>query len=388
MKWKKNLKHLHLHSNRGFTLVEILISLIVFMTIAALLATVVGQVLKLHDRVVATDRLQALKEKITEYYRTNFFMINSQQLENSWQFDAQHPDGNTYQTVAIPLPDGTYLYTEFRHQNAYDDPVINVNGTDIARVGNPSGLLYFVDNAYDGKMENFRVYITPLMADPTNRFHYRDIYLIWPEGHQRLRSRPEFDPATNRWNLRCDPSEYCIKIDGLLITSEIYNKMAERVENIGVKFRHYAEGKYASDPNKNLLKYYLSNKSNNNLDDNTCVPNTVDCYFASSSEISNTTLLGGQAEYQVDTPDGPYTISAAGTTLPDPANARFMPVYNVANIVSRTEGTVFGIPILYDNSSPNVRNPETLGLSNLGGYDAVLLGCVSDSDCIVYRIPQ
>ncbi|MFN4196489.1 MAG: EAL domain-containing protein [Caldimicrobium sp.] len=47
-------------------------------------------------------------------------------LDSRYNYNVAHSNGNSYSTVAIPLPDGTYLYSLLTHQNAYDDPVLNV----------------------------------------------------------------------------------------------------------------------------------------------------------------------------------------------------------------------------------------------------------------------
>ena len=168
---------MQVRSEKGFTLIELIISLFVVMVILFTLIPVLSRFYDTYNDLMAKERLKTIRDKIERYYYQYAYVINSDRLDSLYGYSVRNSDGSSYQTVAIPLPDGTYLYSLLTHQNAYEDPVLNLNGTDVARLGNPSGLLYFTDNAYDGKMTNFRVYITPLMAEPRGRFHYRDIYL-------------------------------------------------------------------------------------------------------------------------------------------------------------------------------------------------------------------
>jgi len=364
----------------GFTLLELLVAIGIVLLIGAAALPLLQNVLEFQQRLAAAEKLKTAKEKIEGFYREYSYMINSQTLEDRWSFTVSDGQGNSYNTVAIPLPDGSYFYSYLEHLPPASSPNLTVNGIAFP-TGNPSGLRYFIPNPYDGKMMNFRVFITPLMEDPQGRFAYRDIYLIWTKGSPITKTTFSFDGT--RWRINCSPDEMCVKVDGYDISSSLYTKTEEEVVDIGRKIRDYAVGKYASDPSKNPLLYYLSNASNNGLNDATCTAGTVDCYFSSRSEISNTTLSGGVPETVVNTPDGDYPLQ------PPFQNGAFVQVNEVVPFVSADEGTsAVKTPILYDNSSQNVRNPETLGLGNLGGYDAILSTCVDDSHCIVYKVAQ
>ncbi|WP_457628633.1 type IV pilin protein [Persephonella sp.] len=375
------------NSTRGFTLVELLIGLFVILLLSAIAIPLINNVLEFQQRLAAAEKLKIAKKKIEGFYREYSYMMNSQALEGRWGFVVSDGQGNSYNTVAIPLPDGTYFYSYLQYLPPFQDISLSVNGTDVQEPGNPSGLKYFVDNPFDGKMVNFRVFITPLMEDPQGRFAYRDIYLIWTKGSPITKTTFSFDGT--RWRINCSPDELCVKVDGYEISANLYRKTEEEVVDVGRKIRDYAIGKYASDPSKNPLYYYLSNTSNNGLNDATCTAGTVDCYFSSKSDIANTTLAGGTPDTVVFTPDGDYPLAPVGLGLTDPANGAFIRVDIVVPFISTTEAvSAVGTPILYDNSSVNVKNPETLGLGNLGGYDALVYTCVDDSHCVLYRVSQ
>jgi type II secretory pathway pseudopilin PulG len=369
-------------SEKGFTLIELIISLFVVMVILFTLIPVLSRFYDTYNNLLSQERLKTIRDKIERYYYQYAFVINSDVLDSRYNYNVVHSNGNSYPTVAIPLPDGTYLYSLLTHQNTYDDLILNVNGSDIARVSNPSGLLYFTDNPYDGKMTNFRVYITPLIAEPQGRFHYRDIYLIYTKGSRYTRSIP----VNNGGNLNCDVSEVCYKIDGLKITQEIYNQTTEKMNYIANKLRQYSQSKYALDTSKNGLMYYYAITSTNNRNSSNCNQGEVDCYFSTLSEIPNTTLAGGIRENRI-------TFNMLGLSInfnPSPAlNGRFVRLSNLGNLFSNSEDiTPVGSFIYLDNSA-SARNPQTLGqANNLGGADIVLLTCIANNDCIVYRVSQ
>lgn len=370
-------------SEKGFTLIELIISLLVVMVILFTLIPVLSRFYDTYNNLLSQERLKTIRDKIERYYYQYAFVINSDVLDSRYNYNVVHSNGNRYSTVAIPLPDGTYLYSLLTHQNPYDDPVLSINGTDIARVSNPSGLLYFTDNPYDGKITNFRVYITPLMVEPQGRFHYRDIYLIYTKGSRHTRSIPVNNGGN--WRLNCDISEVCYKIDGLKITQEIYSQTIGRMDYIANKLRQYSQSKYALDTTKNGLMYYYARTSTNNRNYSNCNQGEVDCYFSALSEIPNTTLAGGIRENRI-------TVNLIGLSInfnPRPAlNGRFVRLSSLGNLFSNSEDiTPVGSFIYLDNST-SARNPQTLGQANLGGYDTVLLTCIANNDCIVYRVSQ
>jgi len=391
---------------RGFTIPEILVSLVVLMIIIGSIVPFFQKIYEFYQDLSMKEQLKQAKKNIEDFYRANIFMINSDRLDKVWSYTVYSANGS-HPTVAIPLGNRKYFYSYLYHIPAYRDSGrdigLVINGVDLVNAngsGNPSGLLAFMSNPYDGGMSNIRVYITPLMRDSSNQFSYRDIYLIWRKNSTfPVQSKIVGPDANGRYVVDCDPQEYCVKIDGYLITSEVWKKTTDQVVNIANKFTKYAEERYAADPTKNALMYYLANSDTNWINSSNCNPGTASCYFSEQSEIRNTCLVPGRDNSLiVKTNDGDYKVSvdnyglSPNSCFVDVGNVNlygYLNGPNVTPLVASFESiNPAGAPILYDNGGYSVRNPERLGTGNLSGYNAILFTCISDNSCIVYRISQ
>jgi prepilin-type N-terminal cleavage/methylation domain-containing protein len=361
-----------MRKERGFTLPEVIVSLVVLMIIIGSVIPLFQKIYEFYQDLSMKEQLKQAKKNIEDFYRANIFMINSTTLESRSGYN-----------ISIPLGNGKYFYTNLDYIPLYQSN------------GDPSGLLAFMANPYDGGMSNIRVYITPLVKDSSNQFSYRDIYLIWRKNSRasvQSNIRRDFN---GRYVVDCDPQEYCVKIDGYLITSEVWKKTTDQVVNIANRFTKYAEEKYAADPTKNALMYYLANTDTNGKNSKDCANGGGQsyCYFSEQSEIKNTCLVGGRnGTLTVRTIDGDYSASVYNYGLS--SNSCFTDVgnpnlYGGTPLVASFESiNPAGAPILYDNGGSSVRNPENLGTGNLSGYNAILFTCISDNSCIVYRISQ
>lgn len=395
-----------MRKERGFTIPEILVSLVVLMIIIGSIIPFFQKIYEFYQDLSMKEQLKQAKKNIEDFYRANIFMINSNRLDNVWKFTVYSANGS-YPTVAIPLGNGKYFYSYLNYLPAYENGSsvqLVINGVNVIAAdgsGNPSGLLAFMANPYDGGMSNIRVYITPLMKDNSNQFSYRDIYLIWRKNSTASVYSNIRQDANGRYVVDCDPQEYCVKIDGYLITSEVWKKTTDQVVSIANRFTKYAEEKYAADPTKNALMYYLANSDTNWINSSNCNPGTASCYFSEQSDIRNTCLVPGRDNrLTVKTNDGDYTVYVDNYGLSPKscfvnvgdANLYGRPGLNSPNVtplVASFEGVnPAGAPILYDNGGDSVRNPQTLGIGNLSGYNAILFTCISDNSCIVYRVSQ
>ncbi len=347
---------------KGFFSTEMVIVIAVTMLIASALTEVISTGIRYYKKFVALQEMRRIAEGIKKYYEENAFLVNSRRIDSL--YSDVLPDGSP--SVRLPLPDGSFLVPEI----------------DYDRSSNPSGLRYFSTNPFDEGGTNFRIYISPLKEDPAGRYAYRDIWIIDTKGRRhRMLSK------IVNGEIQCDPSEVCYRVSGRDITEDLYEKTIQQVEKIAAKLSDYTGSRYAADPRKSTLKYYFANTDTNGYSDAHCTGGPG-CYFASASEIPNTYRVTHYSDITEQTIDGHVTVSYSTAGLSYVPNLSLLSQI-VPQLFSPEEiETPFRTRVWFDNSSPNVRNPQTLGLSNLGGYNALLVTCIDDTHCVTYRVSQ
>ncbi len=313
-------------------------------------------------------RLDDLKSALEEFYRDNAMAVNSflRPDETISTRNGNQPSGQ------IVLPDGEVLRSYLGRK-----PVSVASTSEKA-------LLYFVgdENALlDRKGVPFRIYITPVQLDPEGRFQYRDIYIISGKGRTApVASYPVCELTPSGYyscKFFCSPDEICEKVDGYKITLSLYQQTFKQLEDMAKRIQTYAQQLYAQDPQKDVLRYYLSHESTNNKNDLNCTAGSVDCYFSHLSEIRNSTLYNQLQDTRARFNNYvvPFTVPS-GSRLAYASSIPFLP----------NTKTPFHAEVFYDNSSGLIRNPQTV--SNYAGYTMMLYTPVDDYHGIEYYFGQ
>jgi len=349
-----------------FILFELLVAIVAFFGVAAGVVELSSTLWRNYQKKVAEERFLSLKESIEAFYRNNAMAVNSRIVSDA----TVATRGGTQPSGRIRLPDGRIL-------GSY------LGAKPVSIASAVPGLLYFKNEnqLIDEGGAPFRIYITPLQEDPQGRFAYRDIYLVNAKGRTAaVGSYPNctLQPSGYyRCEFICAPDEECVKVDGYKITLELYRKTLSEVEKTARRIQTYAQQLYAQDPQKDILRYYLSHESTANKNDLTCSPGTVDCYFSHLSEIRNSSLYNRVYSYR-ESFNGyrVYWTPPAGSRL---AYASSIPFLTLTQ-------TPFHARLYYDNSSGLIRNPQTV--SNYAGYTMLLFTPVDDAHGITYYIGQ
>jgi len=349
-----------------FVLFELLVAIAAFFGITAGIMELSSTLWKNYQKRVAEERFQALKKSLETFYKDNAMAVNSRLVSDTTIMTrvGTRPSGR------IRLPDGRILGSYLREK-------------PISVASALPGLLYFKEESQliDEGGAPFRIYITPLQEDPQGRFAYRDIYLINAKGRTAVvGSYPNctLQPSGYyRCEFNCAPDEECAKIDGYKITLELYRKTLSEIEKTARRIQTYAQQLYAQDPQKDVLRYYLSHESTNNKNDLNCSSGTVDCCFSHLSEIRNSSLYNRVSSYR-ESFNG-YTVYWT-----PPAGSRLAYASSIPFLTLRQ--TPFRARLYYDNSSRLIRNPQTV--SNYAGYTMLLFTPVDDVHGITYYVGQ
>lgn len=340
LKRKKNYQESHQnHNQKGFTLIELLVGLIVITVISVVAIKVGSAFYDIISRQRDIAKGERIRDGIERYYLQYYQYINSQQTGQD-----------------LILPNGCRLRTEtgFVPKHRQD------------RNCGVAGLFFFDNEPYDNKMSNYRIVITNLLDN--GRFHYRKIYVIYTKG----RRGNMLSSVDANGNIRCSPDEVCWTVDGEKITLTKYEEMVKKVSDTVSKMQAYATAKYSADATKNLLMYYFANTaSDGSTNSSNCAVGNKLCYFSANSVIKNSCSVG-QAVPQIRLPNGGVYFSSAVNL-------------NCLARASDLSPTIFsGLTDIYiDNGSSLIRNPERVAETDLGGYTARVVGCISDVDCIV-----
>jgi len=350
-------------------LIEILAGIMAMTAVIATIASVGVSAWDNYQKHQAEVRLERLKSKLEEFYRDNAMAINSALVPDNQitTRNGQQPSGQ------ILLPNGQVLGSYLGGKP------VSVKDTSMGAI------LYFVreKDLWDEKNVPFRIYITPLQQDPEGRFAYRDIYIISGKGRiAPVASYPTCQYDTNGYykcTFTCAPDEKCVKVDGYQITLDLWEKTYNQLANDAKEIQLYAQQLYVQDPQKDVLKYYLSHESTNNKNDENCNAGEADCYFSHLSEIRNSTLYNTVTDYS-ESFNG-YTVYWT-----PPTGSRLAYLSSVPFLSPDDTTTPFHSRIYYDNSSNLIRNPQTV--SNYAGYTMLLYTPIDDNHGIEYVFGQ
>jgi len=350
-----------------FFLLEILVGVMVILGIGATMLQFSNTLWHNYQVYKTHVKLKNLKTALEEFYKDNAMAVNSHLLPDE---NVSTSKGSVVSGV-IPLPDGREL------KSYLGEKPISIENTSL------KGLLYFRSpkEIVDWNEAPFRIYVTPLQEDSEGRFAYRDIYLINAKGRTaQIASYPECSPTGSGYykcTFHCAPDEECIKIDGYKITYSLYDQTYKALAKTASRIQTYAQQLYAQDPQKDILRYYLSHESSNNKNDLTCSPGEVDCYYSHLSEIRNSSLYNQVGEF-VERFNG-YEVNWS-----EPSGSRLAYASSIPFITLKE--TPFHSRLYYDNSSNLVRTPETV--PNYAGYTMLLFTPIDDSHGIKYYLGQ
>ena len=352
-------------------LISVLVSIGVMAGLIAMGLEYSSTVYRLYKTRQEKVHLEKLREDLEEFYKDNAMAVNSSVVNGvDLRAETVSTRNGSQPSGKILLPNGTVL------RSYLGGKPVSINSTT------ERGLLYFEsrENLLDRNGVPFRIYITPLQEDPQGRFAYRDIYIVDGEGRTApVASYPSCEITSSGYyscRFVCAPDETCVKVDGYRITLELYKKTEKQLESMARQVQVYAQQLYAQDPQKDVLRDYLSHESTRGQNDLNCSPGTVDCYYSHLSEIRNTTLYG--------TSNRTESFNGYSVTWLAPNGARLGYASSIPFLTETV--TPFHARIYYDNSSSLVRTPENT--SNHAGYTMLFYTPVDDQHGIRYEFGE
>lgn len=320
-------------NRRGFTIAELIVALAIILS----LSVVVIKIGSSFYEMVARQRDMAKGERIAEAIR---------------RFYETYPEYVNSLSGGITLPDGCVLQTFTGFLPKYR-----------AGVCGGGGLRAFEPDPYDSVMSNYRVIVTPLIS--TGDFNYRNIYIILT----RSRRNGVLSTVDSNGEIRCGRGEICFKVDGREITQKVYERAIRDIKNVVDSLQSYALARYGADATKNTPLYRFANASSSGSNDSNC-GNSVNknCFFDSGVVIEPSC---GRAEVpRVRWLNGFQSVSNYPTQYSFARASQIAP-----SLFSQYEDVYIA------NCGQGVRTPETVSETELGGWTAVVMKCISIYNC-------
>lgn len=328
--------------NGGFTILEVLVVFIVLSVVMVVVMRVGEVFYDFFGRLRDEQKMEALRKKIERFYRENVVYVNSR-------------------VDAIKFSNGCEFTTFLGYKPR----------AKVKSVCDLGGLIYFDSEPYDYRGVNFRVLVTPLLYN--GLFHYRDIYVINTRGRRGV-SLSRFEGG----RFICGVGEVCLKISGEDITREYYQKKMDELYKVADILQGYALSKYAQDTTKNILMYRFAKRSRDGVNNLNCQGWDLRCLYDGTSILENSCLVNDENERKVKAGEGRW-LDVEGGVLEGAKR-----LYKVAPSLFSEK---FYENVFIDNCL-RVRNPETVSSTDLGGWTARLISCISNVDCYSVVVVQ
>lgn len=323
-----------MRGKKGFTIAELIVALIILLGLSVVVIKIGSSFYELVARQRDISKGERIAEAIKRFYETYPEYVNSL-------------------SGGITLPNGCVLQTFTDFLPKYR-----------AGLCGGGGLRAFEPDPYDSAMSNYRVIVTGLID--AGNFQYRNIYIILT----RSRRNGVRSTVDGRGEIRCARDEVCFKVDGREITQKVYERAMRDIKNVVDSLQAYALARYGADATKNVLLYRFANASSNGQNDRNCGTLNKNCFFDSGVVIAPS--CGREETPRIRWLNGYQTVN-----LPmQLQNVSFARASVIApSLFSQYEDVYIA------NCGQGVRTPETVSETELGGWTAIVLKCISLYNC-------
>lgn len=242
---------MRIRNQRGFTLIEVLIALVLVTLISVAIMGSLGPWLSFKEKIDTQHKLTDVQTAITLAYTANAMTIDSVsdnylQIYSGGQMVQSTPQSNgrcvtnlsSWQALSSYLPDGP------------------------------------ANSALDGFQQPFCVYISNLISaqGPGATIWYHNIAIVSLGASGKINSGTSFDATTGALTLAGDNTG--VLINGYAIELDKVNQVQKQLDKISSAYETYFTSEYLSTASRDVTVDYFANGGNSTWDTNSSVPLT------------------------------------------------------------------------------------------------------------------
>lgn len=283
-----------IRSQRGFSLTEILIALILLVIVTTIIFSSMSGAIRFEQKQKTEFRLGVLKNVITQYYTDNAMLIDNNSGDS---FDVYNSVNNSNATGDYQIVNQSGFETG---NNKQQSPT-SVAPQSVAALGPKTSKAINILAEFAGDspqklmVDGFGRYFAFFVSDRltanysgpvSNQIYYHVIAIVSANGENTIcgsqggacSASSIFNPTTGQLN--CPAGDQCAIINGLPIERAIYASTIKKMRKIARTYSSFFTSAYLSDSNRNPSVDYFSEPYNG-------APNMQ--LFDSSSPICSST---------------------------------------------------------------------------------------------------
>lgn len=341
-----------MRSQKGFTLVEIVIAIALVIMITAVVTQGLGPWIKFKQRLETEQNLRDLVQGTTALYKANAFTIDDADPDGPIG-PIVGPNGLLALDPTLPAP-----LNQFRTDCQAGDPADTTSMQETLRPLQSYLAKSAVDLARDGFNNKICVLVSKRQFRDVNgtRLFYHSVAFISPGDNNVLDAGTNFVDNGTSMTLTLAGDDTGQMVDGFKISLENYQTTVNRLQKLASSYETYFHIRFLTKADRDIsINYFYGNTGSNNGDPGD--PANGDP--GPSAPETRPNLGGNWALTSFDNVIDVVT-SASGAN-------RFSAVLGVGDAEGRD---AWGRPLLVDNRSQRVKSGELNGVKTQPPYSA------------------